>query len=64
MPRFKGTFHQSVEGIEFVQVVVEADTMEEAVQKIEAGDYKRYKVIDNDFVRTKNLGKLDVSEDD
>lgn len=59
--KFTATFNQAVEGIETVEVVVEADTWDEASQKIADGDYQRYKVINNKFVRTKQLGTVDVS---
>lgn len=58
--KFTATFQQAVEGIETVEVVVEAETWDEAHQKIGSGEYERYKVIDNKFVRTKQLGTINV----
>lgn len=53
---FKATFTQSVEGIETVEAFVEADTLEEAAEKIELGHYSRYRVLDNRLARVKLLG--------
>ena len=64
MPRFKGTFTQSVEGIEKVEVIVTAPTEDSAMEMIEAGDYERYRVVDKDFVIIKRLGALGVEEVD
>lgn len=58
--QFTATFQQAVEGIETVEVVVEAPTWEAAHEMIVEGTYQRYKVIDNKFVRTKQLGTLNV----
>ena len=58
--KFTATFQQAVEGIETVEVVVEAETWEAAHEKISSGEYERYKVVDNKFVRTKQLGTINV----
>lgn len=58
--RFLATFQQSVEGLESVEVVVEADTFEEAASKIELGDYERYRVLDHRLARIKHLGTVEV----
>ena len=65
---YRATFQQSVEGVESVEVFVEADTYEDAASKIELGDYTRYRVLDNSFARIKHLGTAEIeqatSEDD
>lgn len=60
--KFKASFNQAVEGIERVEVVVEADTLEEALELIEQGTYERYLVVGHDFVRTSQLGTIEISE--
>lgn len=62
MPKFRGTFQQSVEGIESVEVLVDAPDSDSAVEMIEHGDYQRYRVVNHDFARIKQLGSLSVEE--
>lgn len=62
MPRFKGTFTQSVEGIEKVEVTVTAPDEDTANEIINSGEYERYRVVDKDFVTIKRLGGLVVEE--
>lgn len=62
MPKFRGTFQQSIEGFESVEVLVDAQTEDEALAKIEAGEYQRYRVVNHDFARIKQLGSVDVEE--
>jgi len=60
--KFLATFNQAVEGVETVEVVVEAPDFDTAVELIEVGDYVRYRVIDNQFVRTKQIGTIQMEE--
>lgn len=62
--RFKAVFNQAVEGIERVEVVVEADDVENALYKIELGDFERYRVINHDFARTNQVGTVELVEID
>lgn len=60
--QYKARFNQSVEGVETVEVIVDADTFEDAADLIERGDYTRYKVVNNDFTRIKHLGTVELEE--
>jgi hypothetical protein len=62
--RFRATFQQSVEGIEQVEVFVEAESFEEAASKIELGEYERYRVLDNHLARIKLLGTAEIEQTD
>lgn len=62
--KYKATFQQSVEGVETAEVVVEADTFEDAMNLIEHGGYQKYLVVDSKLARVKHLGTVEVVQID
>ena len=64
MAKFLATFTQSIEGIERVEVIVNAQDEDHAVEKIDRGDFSRYRVVDKDLAIIKRLGDLDVRQVD
>ena len=60
--KFKASFNQAVEGVERVEVLLDADTVEEALQKLDAGEFEKYLVVDADFARTQQIGTVELVE--
>lgn len=58
--KFKASFNQAVDGVERVEVLIDADTTEEALQKLDAGEFERYLVVDTDFARTQQIGTVEL----